>query len=139
MTIIRAAKPEDAGCVLELARNLATSFVVEENSFARSFISLLSTPDACLRVAELDGVVVGYVLGFTHETFFANGPVAWVEEIMVREGCRRHGVGRQLMAVFEEWAGCRDAKLIALATRRAAAFYQSLGYAESAAYLQKRL
>jgi hypothetical protein len=53
MTIIRAAKPEDAGCVLELARKLATSFVVEENSFARSSVSLLSAPDACLQVAEV--------------------------------------------------------------------------------------
>jgi GNAT superfamily N-acetyltransferase len=139
MTIIRAAKPEDAACVLELARNLATSFVIEENSFARSFISLLSAPDTCLQVAEVNGAVTGYVLGFAHATFFANGPVAWVEEIMVREDCRRRGVGRQLMAAFEQWAGSRGAKLSALATRRAAAFYQSLGYAESAAYWRKRL
>src|SRR4051812_15033935 len=139
MIMIRAAQPEDAGCVLELARKLATSFTVEENSFARSYFSLLSAPDTCSQVAEVNGAVVGYVLGFAHPTFFANGPVAWVGEIMVREDCRRRGLGRQLMAAFEKWAGSRGSKLSALATRRAAAFYQSLGYEDSAAYFRKVL
>jgi GNAT superfamily N-acetyltransferase len=139
MTIIRVAEPKDADCLLALARNFATSFVVDEKSFARSFAELLSAPDAHLSVAELDGEVVGYVLGFDHCTFFANGRVAWVEEIMVREDCRRCGLGQLLMKNFENWAASRDSKLIALATRRAAAFYKSLAYEESAAYFRKLL
>jgi GNAT superfamily N-acetyltransferase len=47
---------------------------------------------------------VGYLLGFEHLTFYANGPVGWVEEIMVRPEQRGGGVGRALMAGFEQWA-----------------------------------
>jgi hypothetical protein len=43
------------------------------------------------------------------------------------------------MSAFESWAAARDCVLVALATRRAARFYQALGYAESAAYLRKVL
>lgn len=95
--------------------------------------------DAHLLVAEQDAQVVGYLLGFVHATFYANGPVAWVEEITVAENSRRHGIGRLLMQQFEQWAAARDARLVALATRRAVPFYQALGYEESALYLRKLL
>jgi hypothetical protein len=43
------------------------------------------------------------------------------------------------MSAFESWAAGRDCVLVALATRRAAPFYEALGYTESAAYLRKVL
>ncbi|MDQ0635950.1 GNAT superfamily N-acetyltransferase [Arthrobacter pascens] len=43
------------------------------------------------------GSVVGYLLAHCRATFLANGPVAWVEEIMVAERARRNGVGQALM------------------------------------------
>ena len=100
---------------------------------------LLDDPSACVLVAETDGVVVGYLLGFEHLTFFANGRIAWVEEIMVAESLQQQGIGRQLMDGFTEWARSRDCRLIALATRRAPSFYRALGYAKSATYFRKLL
>lgn len=85
------------------------------------------------------GRVVGYVIGFAPYTFYANGRVSWVEEIMVSEDVRQHDVGRQLMKRFEQWARSRDSKLVALATRRAAPFYKGIGYDESATYFRKVL
>jgi GNAT superfamily N-acetyltransferase len=79
------------------------------------------------------------VLGFDHYTFFANGRVAWVEELMVREPFRRQNIGQCLMQAFEAWAKARGCKLVGLATRRAAAFYQAIGYEESATYFRKLL
>jgi len=58
---------------------------------------------------------------------------------MVSEDVRRRGVGRRLMESFEQWARSRQSKLIALATRRAAQFYQSIGYDESATYFRRLL
>ena len=43
------------------------------------------------------------------------------------------------MEEFEQWARSRGSKLVALATRRAAAFYLELGYEESAGYFRKLL
>jgi GNAT superfamily N-acetyltransferase len=58
---------------------------------------------------------------------------------VVRDGHRRGGVGQALMAAFEQWAAGRDCRLVALATRRAAPFYLSIGYVELAVYLRKVL
>jgi len=136
---VRRAGPPDGPAIFTLARAFATSFAVEQPAFEQAFAELLTHPEAFLAVAEADGKVVGYVLGFDHLTFFANGRVAWVEEVMVSESFRRQGIGRILMEAFEAWAAEREAKMIALATRRAADFYEALGYEESATYFRKRL
>ena len=94
---------------------------------------------AWLRVAEYNGEIVGYCLGFDHYTFYANGRVSWIEEIMVIEKLRGMGIGQAMTHAFEQWAASRGAKLVALATRRAAPFYAALGYEESATYFRKLL
>jgi GNAT superfamily N-acetyltransferase len=140
MTIhVRTAQSLDAEVVLGLARSFATSFVVEDQAFFQVFSELLATPQAHLAVAEVDRQLVGYVLGFEHDTFFANGHVTWVEEIMVSEVFRRQGIGQLLMQAIETWATQRGSKLVGLATRRAAPFYRALGYEESAIYFRKLL
>jgi GNAT superfamily N-acetyltransferase len=136
---IRPAKKSDATAILGFARSFATSYDVEADSFQRSFVEILASPDAYVAVALVEDHVVGYILGFIHYTFYANGRVGWVEEIMVDEAVRRRGMGRELMENFELWAEARQCKLIALATRRAAPFYISLGYEESATYFRKKL
>lgn len=136
---IREATRDDGAALLALAVSFATSFAVEEGSFHTALAELLTDPAARLLVAERIGDVVAYLLGFERLTFYANGRVAWVEEIVVREDCRRSGVGSALMRGFERWATERGCKLVALATRRAAAFYHALDYEESAVYFRKCL
>jgi len=136
---IRAAGPANAGRVAGLAGELAQSFPFRRASFDRSYPALIAAEDACLLLAADQDECLGYLLGFRHLTFYANGPVGWVEEILVREERRQLGIGRALMSAFEKWAAARDCALVALATRRAAPFYRALGYRESAAYLRKVL
>jgi GNAT superfamily N-acetyltransferase len=136
---VRAAAAGDAGAVAVLAEELAQSFPFRRADFDASFPALLAGAGSCLLVAEAGEDLVGYMLGFEHLTFYANGPVGWVEEILVRPEYRGGGVGRALMATFQQWAAGRGCALVALATRRAAPFYLALGYSESAAYLRKVL
>jgi GNAT superfamily N-acetyltransferase len=138
-TVVRAARVGDAGAVAGLAEELAMSFAFRRESFERHFPVLVADGSACLLVAVTGGDCVGYLLGFRHLTFFANGPVGWVEEVAVRDGQRGRGTGRALMAGFEHWAEGHGCALVALATRRAAPFYRALGYEESAAYFRKLL
>lgn len=108
--------------MLGLATQFATSFVVDEHAFHAAFASVLHAPDVHLAVAEVDGQIVGYVLAFQHVTFFADGPVAWVEELMVVPHRRQQGIGRWLMQSVEAWVVMHGCRLVALATRRAAVF-----------------
>lgn len=135
--IIRPAQVADEPALLPLVQRFATSFAVEAQAFAVSFQELLHTSHAHLGVAVLDDRLIGYLLGFEHLTFYANGRVAWVEEVMVQDEHRRLGVGRLLMGDFEAWALARHAQVVALATRRAAAFYTALGYEASATYFRR--
>ena len=136
---IRKAHPADQEPVFLLAQEFATSFDVERCLFRISFQHLSEDTHALLLVAEENSQIVGYCLGFDHFTFFANGKVAWVEEITVSAPMRNRGIGRLLMSAFEDWADGRGAKLVGLATRRAADFYEAMGYEESATYFRKLL
>jgi GNAT superfamily N-acetyltransferase len=99
---------------------------------------VLESTTARLLVIEMpDRTITGYVLAFIHPTFYASAPVAWVEEIMVAEPLRRSGLASALMAAIKNWARGKGARLIALATRRAAGFYEAIDYEESATYFRK--
>ena len=141
---IRPATAADAGAVAGLAERLAQSFAFSRASFDAHYPALLAAGHARLLVAvtgaeAAEDDCAGYLLGFEHLTFYANGRVAWVEEVFVRGDLRERGIGRALMTGFERWARGRGCALVALATRRAAPFYHALGYEDSAAYLRKLL
>ena len=138
--VTRPARPTDADQVWPLARDFATSFTPERAAFDATWRRLDAAPGALLLVAEADdGAIVGYLLAHAHQTFLANGPVAWVEEVMVAEGRRGSGVGRALLAHAEAWARDVGAAYVALASRRAAPFYLALGYEDSAVFFKKSL
>jgi GNAT superfamily N-acetyltransferase len=136
---IRPARAGDADAVAGLAAELTVSFEFSLARFRASYPALLAADGACLLVAVDGSEALGYLLGFRHLTFYANGPVGWVEEIVVRHQDRGRGTGRDLMDAFERWATGQGCTLIALATRRAAPFYRALGYKESASYFRKVL
>ena len=136
---IRKATEDDADALFGLAAEFATSFIPERAAFEITLADIITSDGTNLSVAEVKGEVIGYCLGFDHYTFYANGRVAWVEEITVKEPMRRRGIGKALMENFEEWSSNRGSKLVALATRRAASFYRGIGYEDSATFFRKLL
>jgi len=136
---VRRAEAGDIDGIAALAAELAMSFEFSPERFRASYPALVAADDACLLLAVDGDESVGYLLGFRHLTFYANGPVAWVEEVLVRGSEQGRGTGRALMGAFEQWAAAHDCALVALATRRAAPFYLALGYEESATYFRKIL
>jgi GNAT superfamily N-acetyltransferase len=137
--LIRPARAEDAPAVASLASQLAQSYRFDPAGFEANYPALLATPDVRLLVAVVDQRPGGYLLGHQHLTLYANGPVATVDEMLVREDVRGGGLGRALLASFEAWAARRGCARVAVATRRAGAFYQACGYQDSALYLRKEL
>jgi ribosomal protein S18 acetylase RimI-like enzyme len=90
-----------------------------------------------LLIAERGGEAVGMV----HITLRNAPPLpifvprcyATIESLIVREDCRRAGIGRSLMREAERWARARGAEEIELNVWEfnagAIAFYEQLGYA----------
>jgi GNAT superfamily N-acetyltransferase len=138
---IRTARPDDGDRLWPLVAAFAVSYRPRPDAFARSLDQLLGRDDTVVLVAEdgAAGRIVGYLLASHHGTFFANGPVAWVEEVMVDEAARGTGVGRRLMQAAERWADGAGVAYVALASRRAGAFYLALGYEDSATYFKREL
>ncbi len=136
---IRQVRLAEGDELFRLVDKFATSFQPDKALFTKHLSLLLSDESVFLRIAEHELRLVGYCLGFDHYTFYANGRVSWVEEIMVEEQFRNQGIGKQMMESFELWSQSRGSRLIALATRRAASFYKGLGYEESAVYFRKLL
>jgi GNAT superfamily N-acetyltransferase len=136
---VRPARDRDRDAVWVLAQQFAVSYQPDREHFDAAFSAVLSDDNMIALVAVGDGRTAGYLLANHHHTFFANAPVAWVEEVMVAESDRGVGVGRVLMERAEAWAKEAGAAYVALATRRAGEFYGALGYEESAAFFRKRL
>jgi GNAT superfamily N-acetyltransferase len=137
---VRPARLDDRDLIWPLTQQFATSFDPERRAFDSAFAAIVGRPDTFIAVAELPTVgVAGYTLASSHLTLFANGPLAWVEELMVSPGERRVGVGASLMRAAEQWAQEQGAAYLALATRRAADFYKAIGYSESATLFRKVL
>ena len=100
---VRLADASDAEAVADLAAGLAQSFAFSRDAFGLSYPALLADGDACLLLAVDAEERLGYLLGFRHLTFYANGPVGWVEEVFVRRQDRgpryRPGPDERIRAV----------------------------------------
>jgi GNAT superfamily N-acetyltransferase len=136
---VRRATVGDEFELFALVRQFPTPTPPDRETFASALRSKLRDADAFVAVAEQDGKLVGYVAGDAHETFYAGGKVAWVDEILVAPDARRQGIGSALMAEFDAWAENGRCRLIGLATRAAASFYEELGFEDSAGYYKRYL
>ena len=137
---IRLAATNDAGDVWGLVQDFAPTFQPEREAFDLTFRSLLEASGTLVLVAEQSpGSIVGYLLAHCRATFLANGPAAWVEEVMVAERARRQGVGQALMTEVESWAQAQGSRYVALASRNAGDFYLALAYDDAATFFKKPL
>jgi GNAT superfamily N-acetyltransferase len=136
---VRSAESSDAGALLPLASSFATSFTVDAERFESQLGAILADPASALSVALYDAEIVGYAAASLHPTLYANGPVGWIEELIVHPAHRRRGVGQLLVSTVERWARSRGAVMTSLATRRAAEFWAAVGYEASATHFRKVL
>lgn len=140
MTVtVRRARPEDEAELFALARTFPTPTPPGIDAFRTAFHGKLGDDASAVIVAERGSRLIGYVSGSRHLTFYASGPTAWVDEILVAAEARGAGIGQRLMHAFETWAGGDGCVLVALATAGAAGFYERLGYASRAGYFKKYL
>jgi GNAT superfamily N-acetyltransferase len=142
---VRLAHTDDLDSLLVLLREFAdapapgrTAAAPAEGQHARAILAtILDQPGRALLVAERDGEVVGTAdLLIVPNLMRQGAPWAIVENVVVSERLRRHGIGR---ALFEEVlrlareAGSYKLQLISNKHRgEAHAFYRSVGFVATA-------
>lgn len=137
--LIRSALQSDEAAVFALVNQLHATITVDERRFSEAFLRVLQGPEHCCLVWEQEGRVVGYACGYKHVALYAAQAVAYLDEIVVAEGWRGAGGGRQLLAAFERWAEAEGCVLVGLATGGASGFYEKHGYRSRAGYYKKTL
>ena len=133
--LIRPARPDEAGLVLDFIRELAEyeklPHEVEATQAHIAASLFCEQPRVFCDIAEWEGEPVGFAVWFyTYSTFRGRHGV-WLEDLYVREAARGKGVGKALMAGLAR--RCLDEGLVRLAwwvlnwNEPSRAFYRSLG------------
>lgn len=133
MTVtIRRGQREDAKAVFALARQFSTGREpIGRDEFIVAFDNVLRYRDQetnVLFVAELDGTVVGYSLMTVSRLLHASGLTAHLQEIVVDEPDRGHGIGDRLMAANEQYCVGRGVRQLSASTARSGNFYNHRGF-----------
>ena len=155
--IIREATARDYGALGEILEeadrlhreNLPGRFRRPEGPVrAREYLlSLMADPDVALFLALEEERLVGVVHVLIRETrdipILVSRRYGLVENLVVREGLRRTGIGSALMKRAHGWAKSRGATEIELNVyefnQSAIGFYRKLGYATISRYMGKAL
>jgi ribosomal protein S18 acetylase RimI-like enzyme len=127
---IRAASEVDDRLVADFVRLIPQLSSSSPAPTAAELLSIVDNPHSVLFLADLDGVVVGSLtLAFYR---IPTGLKAWIEDVVVDESARGHGVGEALNLAAIDEARARGAKNVSLTSRpsREAAnrLYQRLGF-----------
>ena len=131
--------PGDFDDLWPLIADFGHTISPEREVAASSFQALEASADAVVLVARDGEELVGYCLVNRQYTLFANAPVGYVQELMVKPEARRGGVARALMGAAERWCADAGCAYVSVATRRAGDFYRAVGYEESATFFKKTL
>lgn len=137
--VIRAAKIDDAEAIFDLLTQFAVSYKPNRSTFNEHLPQLIESPTADLLVAVLDEIVVGYALAFRLLTFYANGPITEIQELMVEPQHRGRGIGKRLVETVVESARTNGCCEVTVPTRRARDYYRKLGFEETASYFKRKL
>lgn len=131
---IKPARPEDAGLIAQLIKELAIYEKLEEEAGATPDILKKNLfgehPAAEVLLAEWEGKTAGFALFFHNFSTFVGKPGLYLEDIFVRERYRGLGIGKALMMELVRIArerGCGRMEWAVLNWNPARKFYEKLG------------
>ena len=135
---VRRATTEDVDELAELLAvlfEIETEFMIDRLKQRRGLMMLLTSETSVIHCAEIKGRIVGMCSAQCLVSTAKGGLSAIVEDLVVHEHYRGHGVGTRLLACMETWAKkCGVTRLQLLADQRntkALAFYTKLRWGET--------
>lgn len=140
---IRQAGKDDVDAIVELNYALFQEDAGQRDPFMnlnwpreegeKHFSRLVSDGDSLCLLAEYDGEVVGYLVGYMREkSSLRPVQIAELESMYVKKMFRGRGVGTELADRFLKWAKAKKAERVSVtayaANKGAIAFYERLGF-----------
>jgi GNAT superfamily N-acetyltransferase len=125
--------------IFALLEQLAKSYTPDRGAFDQNIDAFLDdNPGSVLLVAEdAHGTVRGYALTTINSLLHTNGRSAQLQELVVDEQVKGTGIGTRLIEELERICRDRGVKQLTVPSRRAASFYERLGYQSTADFLKK--
>ena len=136
--IIREARESDLLTIkkltLELIEAMGNTEGIDIKLIAENCQNILSENNSHILVAEIGGVVVGFVNFTTRKTILHRGLSGLIDEIIVAKSYRGKGLGKQLLSSAIEKSrqlGCCEVEVSTEKTNiRAREFYRQCGFTE---------
>lgn len=128
--MIRPATADDAAALAELLGQLG--YPAPAGDMPRRLALLRDDDRSEAFVADDDGVVVGLATTHTEVSLTRGEAIGQLTALVVKDGYRGAGAGRQLVSAFEEWARARGCRKLVVTTANhregAHRFYDRLGW-----------
>ena len=136
--IIREAKESDLLTIrqltFELIETMGDNEGIDIKLIAENCQNLLSEANSYILVAEIEGVVVGFINFTTRKTILHRGLSGLIDEIIIAESYRGKGIGKQLLSSAIEKSrqlGCCEVEVSTEKTNiKAREFYRQCGFTE---------
>lgn len=136
--IIREAKESDLITIreltLELIETMGDTEGIDIKLIAENCQNLLSEANSHILVAEIEGIIVGFVNFTTRKTILHRGLSGLIDELIVAESYHGKGIGRQLLSIAIEKGrklGCCEVEVSTEKTNiKAREFYIQCGFTE---------
>lgn len=140
---IRRGQLEDAKALFELARQYHSGREpIGRDEFVVALDNVLRHRDQetnVLFVAVDDEKVVGYSLLTVSRLLHASGLAGHLQEIVVNEAARGHGIGDRLIQANEHYCMGRGVRQLSASTARMGSFYNHRGFAPVGEHYRKVL
>ena len=134
LPLVRGPRAEDRDGIAALLAELG--YPASPGAVEARLAELTTHPGTAVFVADLHNQPMGVATAYVVPVVHADWPVAVLSALVVHEGHRRRGIGRQLVEAAHQWARDRHAYRITvssgLARAAAHAFYEGLGYEHTA-------
>lgn len=140
---IREARPTDAAAIVRLIHELAQTSG-ENSPIAEAYVEkYFASPLGTILLAEKQQEVVGLLSYSLRPDLYHAGNTCLIEELVVREAARGHGVGGALLKDLLsrlEAVGCVEVSVTTMpANTEAIAFYKKHGLTDEAVFLERHL
>jgi len=137
--VVRRGTQDDFEGLKSLISQWNMEWEINDESISKAIDCYLSDSSKIFLVAEDENNIVGYITGSINPTFYLNGNISWIEELLVKNSETNSGIGSSLIKDFESICIQNNVKMIHVASTSKSPFYEKSGFDKKGTYLVKQI